>query len=178
MKERSRRCRSRSARARARAGKLFGSVTAAQIAEKLAAAGLEVDRRRIDLREPIKEVGEHKVAVKLHRELVARVKVHVVAEVDAPPRRNREDESAADDVAAATTTKTTTTKNAKTVARGLTVEDRRPPTPRGVRWRGRDSRRTQRRSPDMRVGVPPHDLEAEKAVLSALLIDNNAIHSC
>jgi large subunit ribosomal protein L9 len=61
-------------------GKLFGSVTAAQIADKIAAAGLAVDRRRIDLREPIKEVGEHKVAVKLLRELVAQVSVTVVAE--------------------------------------------------------------------------------------------------
>ena len=61
-------------------GKLFGSVTAAQIADKIAAAGLAVDRRRIDLREPIKEVGEHKVTVKLLRELVAQVSVTVVAE--------------------------------------------------------------------------------------------------
>src|SRR4029453_9505051 len=61
-------------------GKLFGSVTAAQIADKVEAAGIEIDRRRIDLREPIKEVGEHKVAVKLLRELVAQVSVTVVAE--------------------------------------------------------------------------------------------------
>ena len=46
-------------------GKLFGSVTASQIAEKVAATGLEIDRRRIDLRDPIKEVGEHKVSVKI-----------------------------------------------------------------------------------------------------------------
>ena len=43
-------------------------------------AGLTVDRRRIDLREPIKEVGEHEVSVRLLRELVARLKVIVVAE--------------------------------------------------------------------------------------------------
>jgi large subunit ribosomal protein L9 len=61
-------------------GKLFGSVTAAQIAERIEAAGLEIDRRRIDLREPIKEVGAHKVAVKLHREVVAHVTVNVVAD--------------------------------------------------------------------------------------------------
>src|SRR6266850_4399007 len=76
-------------------GKLFGSVTAAQIAEKIEAAGLEVDRRRIDLRDPIKEVGEHKVAVKLLRELVAQVSVTVVAEGGPSPE---EEEETPDDV--------------------------------------------------------------------------------
>ena len=61
-------------------GKLFGSVTAAQIAEKVEAAGIKIDRRRIDLRDPIKEVGEHKVSVKLLRELAASLTIVVVAE--------------------------------------------------------------------------------------------------
>jgi large subunit ribosomal protein L9 len=61
-------------------GKLFGSVTAPQIAELLAAQGVEVDRRRIELSEPIKEVGEHEVTVKLHRELAAKTRVKVIAE--------------------------------------------------------------------------------------------------
>lgn len=60
-------------------GKLFGSVTSAQIAELLAEKGFEVDRRKILLDEPIKEVGEHAVPVRLHRELVAHVKVRVSA---------------------------------------------------------------------------------------------------
>src|SRR5690606_28095343 len=46
-------------------GRLFGSVTAAMIADALAERGLEVDRRRIALAEPIKEVGEHAVVIKL-----------------------------------------------------------------------------------------------------------------
>lgn len=75
-------------------GKLFGSVTAAQIADKIAAAGLAIDRRRIDLREPIKEVGEHKVAVKLLRELVAQLSVTVVAEGGPSP----EDETPEEEV--------------------------------------------------------------------------------
>lgn len=62
------------------AGKLFGSVTAAQIAQKVEEAGLAIDRRRIELREPLKEVGEHKVSVKLLRELSAEITVKVVAE--------------------------------------------------------------------------------------------------
>ncbi len=61
-------------------GKLFGSVTVLQIAEQLAAQGVEVDRRRIDLPEPIKEVGEHAVPIKLHRDLVANVRVKVSPE--------------------------------------------------------------------------------------------------
>ena len=68
---------------RARAGeegKLFGSVTSAQIAELLAAAGVVVDRRKIQLDEPIKELGEHAVEIRLQGDLVARVKVVVTAE--------------------------------------------------------------------------------------------------
>ncbi len=75
-------------------GKLFGSVTSAQIAEKIEAAGLAIDRRRIDLRDPIKEVGEHKVEVKLRKELVALVSVTVVAEGGPSP----EDEEAEEEV--------------------------------------------------------------------------------
>lgn len=58
-------------------GKLFGSVTTAQIAEQLALQGFEIDRRRIELKEPIKEIGEHRVPVKLHREIVASLRVVV-----------------------------------------------------------------------------------------------------
>ncbi len=59
-------------------GKLFGSVTAAQIAETLAERGLEIDRRRIDLAEPIKSLGEHDVVVRLHRDVTATLKVKVI----------------------------------------------------------------------------------------------------
>jgi large subunit ribosomal protein L9 len=68
---------------RARAGeegKLFGSVTSSQIAELLAAEGIEVDRRRIQLDEPIKELGERSVEIRLQRDLVARLRVVVAAE--------------------------------------------------------------------------------------------------
>jgi large subunit ribosomal protein L9 len=60
-------------------GKLFGSVTSAQVAELLAEKGFKVDRRKIALDEPIKEAGEHLVPIRLHRELVAHVKVKVSA---------------------------------------------------------------------------------------------------
>ncbi|HUT77991.1 MAG TPA: 50S ribosomal protein L9, partial [Polyangia bacterium] len=60
-------------------GKLFGSVTAIQIAELLAQKGHVVDRRKNMLEEPIKEAGEHEVPVRLHRDVIAKLKVKVVA---------------------------------------------------------------------------------------------------
>ena len=60
-------------------GRLFGSVTAAQVAELIGEKGIEIDRRKIDLAEPIKEVGEHRVPIRLHRELVANVRLKVTA---------------------------------------------------------------------------------------------------
>lgn len=60
-------------------GKLFGSVTAAQIAEQLEAKGVTVDRRKIQLEEPIKEVGDHSVPIKLWKDVTANVKVKVTA---------------------------------------------------------------------------------------------------
>jgi large subunit ribosomal protein L9 len=59
---------------------LYGSVTATDIADALAAQGLEVDRRRIQLPDPIKHLGEHSVGIRLHRDVVAQVQVHVVKE--------------------------------------------------------------------------------------------------
>jgi len=60
--------------------KLFGSVTALDIAEALAAQGQQVDRRGLHLAEPIKTVGKHEVELRLHRDVVAKIKVDVVAE--------------------------------------------------------------------------------------------------
>ena len=56
---------------------MFGSVTAADIAEALAAQGYTVDKRRIQLDQPIKTLGEYQVPAKLHREVTASVKVVV-----------------------------------------------------------------------------------------------------
>jgi large subunit ribosomal protein L9 len=64
------------------AGQLFGSVTSADIAADLATQGFEVDRRKIQLGEPLKSLGEFKVAIRLHREVTARVTVKVLAEVE------------------------------------------------------------------------------------------------
>jgi large subunit ribosomal protein L9 len=59
---------------------LFGSVTSGDIAEALAAQGYTIDKRKIDLPDPIKLVGEYEVPVKLFRELSAKVKVSVKKE--------------------------------------------------------------------------------------------------
>ena len=59
---------------------LYGSVTTADIAEALAAKGFEIDRRKLQLADPIKKIGEVEVPVKLHRDVVAPLKVKVVAE--------------------------------------------------------------------------------------------------
>lgn len=61
-------------------GKLFGSVTAQDIEDRLAEDGLTVDRRRIGLAEPIKELGVYNVEVDLYEDVNPVVKVWVVAE--------------------------------------------------------------------------------------------------
>jgi large subunit ribosomal protein L9 len=59
---------------------LYGSVTAADIAEYLRSKGFEVDRRKLLLADPIKTIGEHTVPLKLHREVTVPIKVKVVKE--------------------------------------------------------------------------------------------------
>ncbi|GKS63453.1 50S ribosomal protein L9 [Nitrospira sp.] len=63
--------------------KLFGSVTAKDIAEGLAAQGVTVDRRKIQLAHPIKELGTVAVPIKMPRDVMATVKVHVVKKQEA-----------------------------------------------------------------------------------------------
>lgn len=60
--------------------KLFGSVTAMDLAEALSKEGLDVDRKRIVLEEPIKRLGTYTVSVKIHAEVSAQFTVHVVSE--------------------------------------------------------------------------------------------------
>jgi large subunit ribosomal protein L9 len=61
-------------------GKLFGSITTQDLADALARQGHQVDKRRIELDHPIKTLGHHTVAVRLHPEVHAEVHVSVVAE--------------------------------------------------------------------------------------------------
>lgn len=60
--------------------KLFGSVTSQNIAESLESQGYEIDKRKIQLEEPIKSLGIYSVPIKLHTEVDAKVKVWVVKE--------------------------------------------------------------------------------------------------
>jgi large subunit ribosomal protein L9 len=60
--------------------KLYGSVTAMDLAEALAGRGVQIDRRAIDLSEPLKTLGDFEVGVKLHSDVVGKVKVKVEAE--------------------------------------------------------------------------------------------------
>jgi large subunit ribosomal protein L9 len=59
---------------------LYGSVTSADIAHALEGKGVTVEKRRINLPEPLKALGEFTVPVKIHREVTAQVKVKVVAD--------------------------------------------------------------------------------------------------
>jgi len=59
---------------------LFGSVTAKDIAEALEKQNFTIDRRKIQLDEPIKQLGDHKIAVRLHRDVSTEVTVSVVRE--------------------------------------------------------------------------------------------------
>lgn len=58
--------------------RLFGSVTNRDIAEALAEQGIEIDRRAIEIDEPIKSIGLFNVSVRLHREVTAEVRVYVI----------------------------------------------------------------------------------------------------
>jgi len=59
---------------------LYGSVTSADIAQALQAKGFDIDKRRIQLHDPLKALGETMVPVRIHRDVTAPVKVKVVAE--------------------------------------------------------------------------------------------------
>ena len=60
--------------------KLFGSVTSMDIADALKAEGIEIDKKKIHLDEPIKRLGEYTVTIKLHSEVSAQLNVQVVPE--------------------------------------------------------------------------------------------------
>jgi len=60
--------------------KLFGSVTSADIAERLAAEGFQLDKKAVELKEPIKSLGVYKVPVRVHADVKPEVRVWVVKE--------------------------------------------------------------------------------------------------
>lgn len=75
-------------------GKLFGSVTNQDLAARLTELGFEVARRKIELSDPIKQVGEHQVNVRLHREVQVEISVHVESSGIAPDAPEEEPSAA------------------------------------------------------------------------------------
>jgi len=61
-------------------GKLYGSVTTADIAEALKEKGIEIDKKKIMLRSPIRSIGAYNITIRLHPEVSEVIKVHVVPE--------------------------------------------------------------------------------------------------
>jgi large subunit ribosomal protein L9 len=61
-------------------GKMFGAVTAQEISDLLKAKGIDIDRRKIQIQEPIKKAGEYSIPVKLHPEVTAEIKLTVEGE--------------------------------------------------------------------------------------------------
>ena len=76
-------------------GVLFGSVTSMDIAEALQAKGYEIDRRKIVLKDAIKETGDYAVNVRLHREVILKVPVSVTAEGAAETKKEVKKETKA-----------------------------------------------------------------------------------
>ena len=64
---------------------LFGSVTSADIAHELEARGFQLDRRKIELDQPIKALGEFTVPIKLHKEVTVQIKVAVTKQASEEP---------------------------------------------------------------------------------------------
>ncbi|MFT4834311.1 MAG: large subunit ribosomal protein L9 [Marinoscillum sp.] len=60
-------------------GKIFGAITALQVADALTGKGFKIDRKKISL-ESIKELGEHKVSIHIHKDVTAEITISVVSE--------------------------------------------------------------------------------------------------
>ena len=87
-------------------GQLFGSVTSMDIAQALQAKGYEIDRRKINLKDVIKETGEYTVPVKLHREVTLNVPVTVTAEGGAATEKQEKSAARAEEPATETAAET------------------------------------------------------------------------
>jgi large subunit ribosomal protein L9 len=77
-------------------GQLFGSVTSVDIASELDSRGFDIDRRKIQLNEPLKALGNFEVSIKLHREVTAHIKVKVLGEATAEEAAAEPAEAAAE----------------------------------------------------------------------------------
>ncbi len=73
-----------------KSGKLFGSITSLVLEKELEKVGLNIDRKKILLQEPIKTLGNFKVKIKLHPEVIAELKVNVIQEEEENKEENNE----------------------------------------------------------------------------------------
>jgi large subunit ribosomal protein L9 len=96
------------------AGHLFGSVTSVDIATELAKQGFEIDRRKMQLGDALKSLGDFKVGIRLHREVTAYITVKVLAELT--------EEEAAKAAAAAAAPETATVEEAPVAAEPAPAE--------------------------------------------------------
>ena len=74
-------------------GQLFGSVTSADVAHELEHRGFKVERRKIQLDEPLKALGDFTVSIKLHRDVAATVKVTIAKEAEAAAQEKKAEEA-------------------------------------------------------------------------------------
>ena len=110
-------------------GTLFGSVTSMDIAEALKAKGYEIDRRKIVLRDAIKETGEYTVKVKLHRDVTLDVPVTVTAEggeMPAKPERKGKKRADAEEVKAEAPVEETAAEEAAPAVEETVAETKEP----------------------------------------------------
>ncbi len=76
-----------------KSGKLFGSITSLVLEKELEKVGLNIDRKKILLQEPIKTLGNFKVKIKLHPEVIAELKVNVIQEEEENKAEEKKEES-------------------------------------------------------------------------------------
>ena len=76
-----------------KSGKLFGSITSLVLEKELEKVGLNIDRKKILLQEPIKTLGNFKVKIKLHPEVIAELKVNVIQEEEENKTEEKKEES-------------------------------------------------------------------------------------
>jgi large subunit ribosomal protein L9 len=88
-------------------GKMFGAVTAQEISDLLKAKGIDIDRRKIQIQDPIKKAGEYSIPVKLHPEVTAEIKLTVEGEKVVEKAEAEEKTEAAGDAEAEVKTEAT-----------------------------------------------------------------------
>ena len=140
--------------------KLYGSVTTSNIGDAMEAAGIDIDRRKILLAEPIRSLGEYDIEIRLHPDVMGELKLAVVRhggpiveEIEEPAEKA---EAVEESVANA--------------------EDAETQRPRSGQYADNPEEALDRASSDLLRKVPPHSLEAEQAVLGGVFQSEHMFH--